>query len=99
MANPKITIADEELHKIRSASTEIEHPFGGAGSSSGVAGGIYHARAVSYGPLGRRSSLSRVSSADPRLQTGAEAEEGGDWNRDSGRKKQVFKGRTLLWYV
>jgi hypothetical protein len=97
---PKIKIDDDGLRKVRSSSTEIERPFGGTvASSSGIAGGIYHARTVSYVPAARRSSLSRVVSSTAQPETAADTEDGGEWNRDSGRKKQVFRGTTLLWYA
>jgi KUP system potassium uptake protein len=49
-------------------------------------GGVYHTR-----------NLSRVSHERWGEQR-HDAEDGEDWRRDDGRKKQVFKGTTLLWY-
>ncbi|KAK8049638.1 potassium transporter hak-1 [Apiospora phragmitis] len=56
------------------------------------AGGIYRTR--SHDARAPRSA-SR-SSQEHSDQTGV-VEDEEDWNRDDGRKKQVFKGTTLLW--
>ena len=48
-------------------------------------GGVYNSR-----------SLSRVSSARAGSNA-SDLEDGEDWRRDDSRKKQVFKGTTLLW--
>ncbi|KAK6864581.1 potassium transporter 12 [Apiospora arundinis] len=58
---------------------------------SSHAGGIYRTRSHDA----RARSASR-SSQDRSDQTG-DVEDEEDWNRDDGRKKQVFKGTTLLW--
>ena len=86
MAGTTITIASEDA---------LDKP---GGKSSGLdVGGVYHSRSLSrsHFPADGRSrsrSLSRVSSA----RTG-DLEDGEDWRRDDSRKKQVFKGTTLLW--
>jgi len=90
MAVAKITIeGDLKTTKPRPAADECL-----AGSSTGNAGGIYYGRVLSRVASDRRSasrSRTRESTAD--------VEEGGDWRRDDGKKKQVFKGKTLLWLV
>ncbi|KAK1637548.1 potassium uptake protein [Colletotrichum phormii] len=92
---PRITIEDK-LEKHKSGSTVDEwstwpRPGPDVGSSSGIAGGIYHSRDLN------RVSSNRLSRAITR-ESNAEADEGGDdWRRDDGRKKQVFTGTTLMW--
>lgn len=88
MAGTTITIADEDV---------LEKP---GGKSSGLdVGGVYHSRSPRSHFLpaaqgrSRSRSLSRVSSA---ARTG-DLEDGEDWRRDDSKKKQVFKGTTLLW--
>lgn len=58
---------------------------------SSQAGGIYRTR--SHDARARSASRSSQERSD---QTG-DVEDEEDWNRDDGRKKQVFKGTTLLW--
>ncbi|KXH46430.1 potassium uptake protein, partial [Colletotrichum salicis] len=94
-STPRITIEDK-LEKHKSGSTVDEwstwpRPGPDVGSSSGIAGGIYHSRDLN------RVSSNRLSRAITR-ESNAEADEGGDdWRRDDGRKKQVFTGTTLIW--
>lgn len=57
-----------------------------AAPESAYAGGIYHARSLSRASFDRRSQIT-------------DAEDGDDWQRGLGRTKQVFRGKTLLWYV
>ncbi|KAH8676115.1 potassium uptake protein [Xylariales sp. PMI_506] len=95
MATPTIRIADD---------VDLVKP-----ETSARAGGIYDVRSLpraggggGIGGSARRRSSSRHSQQDRRSQHGGagEAEDDGasdDWHRDDGRKKQVFKGTTLLW--
>lgn len=95
-ATHKITVSDP-IHKARSSSTEIEHPYKGTiGPSSALAGGIYNSRSFSRATSGRRS-LSRASRN--RNRDAPDAEEGDEWIRDDGHKKQVFHGWNLIWYI
>ncbi|KAK3329906.1 potassium transporter hak-1 [Apodospora peruviana] len=81
---PTVRIAEPQLHPVRSAP---------AGHSTGVglsrtatsAGGIYHTRSIS------RASFDRFSHATH------DVEEGDEWHDGHVKKKQIFKGRTLLW--
>lgn len=61
------------------------------------AGGIYDVRSLSrVGTTAGRRSSSRHSHDRRSEQTGDV--EDGDWQPDDGgRKKQIFKGTTLLW--
>jgi KUP system potassium uptake protein len=58
-----------------------------ARGESQFAGGIYNSRSISKASFDRRS---RSDAAD--------VEEGDNWQTDE-RKKQVFSGKTLMWYV
>ncbi|KAM5347757.1 hypothetical protein ACJ41O_007581 [Fusarium nematophilum] len=91
MANPKIKIEDG-LHEIKASSTIGEWQRPDIGPSTGIAGGIYYGRRLSRSANDRRSvSRSRANGSR------ADIEADDDWRRDDGRKKQIFKGRTLLW--
>ncbi|KAK8082165.1 potassium uptake protein [Apiospora saccharicola] len=59
--------------------------------TSSQVGGIYRTR--SHDARARSASRSSQERSD---QTG-DVEDEEDWNRDDGRKKQIFKGTTLLW--
>ena len=60
-------------------------------------GGVYNSRSLSRSPYPHdRRSLSRVSSARAG-SFGGDPEDGEDWRRYDSKKKQVFKGTTLLW--
>ncbi|KAI1779527.1 potassium transporter [Hypoxylon cercidicola] len=86
MAAPTITIATEDDLAIKPAS------------STGVPdlGGIYHTRSLSRTRRpGSRRTASRAS--HERRSEHLDVEDDDDWLRDDGRKKQVFKGTTLLW--
>jgi len=85
-----IKIADDALDHVR--SHQSGHASGVAGPSS-AAGGVFHARSVSRASADRRSAGRQ--SQDP--SAAHDVEEGDDWRDDGGRRKQVFKGRTLLW--
>lgn len=96
---PRIRIDDnlEKPDRVKSTSTTDEWPqWKGPdiGSSTGVAGGIYYGR-----DLTRVGSSRRLSQAVTRDSTVEVEESGDDWRRDDGRKKQVFTGTTLMWYV
>ncbi|KAI1279915.1 potassium uptake protein [Xylaria sp. FL0933] len=79
MANPTITIDDDDIHPIKPERSERQN-----------LGGVYNTR-----------SLSRTRSASIHggrsEETGDVEEENDDWLRADGKKKQVFKGTTLLW--
>ncbi|ORY66088.1 potassium transporter-domain-containing protein [Pseudomassariella vexata] len=82
MATPAVIIADE----IQPVKRE----------RLAGAGGVYNARSLSRSRVpGDGRSASR-SSNERSEQTG-DFEDGDGWQRDDGRKKQVFKGTTLLW--
>jgi KUP system potassium uptake protein len=55
-------------------------------AESAYAGGIYHTRSISRASFDRRSQVT-------------DGEDGDDWQTGLGRTKQVFRGKTLLWYV
>ncbi|SPO02054.1 probable HAK-1 potassium transporter [Cephalotrichum gorgonifer] len=62
------------------------------GSSSGIAGGVYFGRDLAHTSTVRRNiSRTRTHDSNP------DVEEGEDWRRDDGKRKQVFRGKTLLW--
>jgi KUP system potassium uptake protein len=95
MSHPKIKIEDG-VEQIGPGSAVDEHSAWqrpDIGPSTGVAGGIY------YGRLSRSANDRRSLSRSRANESKADAEAGDDWRRDDGRKKQVFKGRTLLWSV
>ena len=84
-----IKIADD-IHPVKSNAT---------GASSGVTGGIY-----AKGNVSRASSLdrrgSRRQSRERAREKSADLEEGEDGppaQADDFKKRQVFKGRILLW--
>lgn len=69
--------------------------------------GVYHTRSYA-GALPRtaspypRNRKSRLRREEARIQhsdaaAAADPEDGEDWRRDDGKKKQVFRGRALLW--
>ncbi|KAK0656998.1 potassium transporter-domain-containing protein [Cercophora newfieldiana] len=87
MLSPSVKIAEDALHRVRSAPA--------TGSSTGVAGGIFHARSNSRLSVDARSV--RRQSHDPATDVGRDVEEGDDWKGGHDKKKQVFRGWTLLW--
>ncbi|CRK18587.1 hypothetical protein BN1723_011627 [Verticillium longisporum] len=60
------------------------------GSSSGIAGGIFYGRDLDRTGLARRSA----SQGD---NVEADIDDDGEWHQNDGKRKQVFKGRALLW--
>ncbi|KAI0841913.1 potassium transporter [Hypoxylon sp. FL0890] len=82
MATPRITIAADDSLSIKPVDS----------SSGPDLGGVYHTRSLSR--TRSRRTISRVS-LERRSEHLDEDED--DWIRDDGRKKQVFKGTTLLW--
>lgn len=86
-AAPTITIAAEDDLAIKPA------PSAGAPDL----GGIYHARNLSRTRRPGSRTASRASHERRSEHLNVE-DDGDDWLRDDGRKKQVFKGTTLLWY-
>jgi hypothetical protein len=101
MAAPATNIKfDDGIRQVRSDSTRDDggaYNRGGIGASTGVAGGVYNTRSLSRGPPERRRSFSRVS--NERRHETIDNEEGDIWQRDDFRKKQIFRGKTVLWYV
>ncbi|KAI4868647.1 potassium transporter [Hypoxylon rubiginosum] len=85
-AAPTITIAAEDDLAIKPA------PSAGAPDL----GGIYHARNLSRTRRPGSRTASRASHERRSEHLNVE-DDGDDWLRDDGRKKQVFKGTTLLW--
>jgi hypothetical protein len=92
MGTPQRIVIADSAYKVKSESTIDDGPWRhDVGTSSGIAGGIYNTRRI------RSHSISRTSQ-DRHLEDGFENEEGDDWRRDDdGKKKQVFRGKTLLW--
>jgi KUP system potassium uptake protein len=92
----KITIANTPT-KATSDSTLEEHLSWPrpdvVGASTSIAGGIYFGRTRSFEKPERRRSVSHQRTFDSNV-----AVEGEDWRRDDGKKKQVFRGKTLFWY-
>jgi len=87
MDTPAVTIDDDE------------HPIKPDWPGRAGLGGVYNARSLSRSRKhGDRRSASRTSQ-DGRSEETGDVEDGDDeWLRNDGRKKQVFKGTTLLWY-
>ncbi|KAH9888298.1 potassium transporter-domain-containing protein [Xylariomycetidae sp. FL2044] len=83
MATSTITVIDD-----------IE-PVKPEGSHQADLGGIYNTRDLLR--PGIPSLHGRSSHARDRPEPADDLEDGDDWRRDDGRKKQVFKGTTLLW--
>lgn len=93
------TIKIEENPIARIRSEQSGHSTGVAQPSSS-AGGIYHTRSVSRASLGRQSiSQGPHDQSSATAVSGNDVEEGDNWRDDHVRKKQVFRGTTLLWYV
>jgi hypothetical protein len=66
---------------------------------SAQAGGVYHTRRLSRSRSRTPFPDLERSSGDLRREfSQSNAEEGDEWRRDDGPKKQVFRGPTLLWY-
>lgn len=89
----KIKIADD-VHPAHTDSTGV--PI--ARVDTGFVGGVYSTRSVQ-----RRMSLPRHVAFDLRpgsaaVTPGVDNEDGEGWLDDGAKKKQVFSGRTLLWY-
>ncbi|KXJ96049.1 potassium transporter-domain-containing protein [Microdochium bolleyi] len=76
-------------------------------------GGVYHTRSYGHTSAaalpGRRTASpyprnrkSRLRAEEVRIQNSdaaaaADPEDGEDWRRDDGKKKQIFHGRAVLW--
>lgn len=86
-ANVKIEAGLETATSVPEAGQQPD-----TGSGTGTAGGVYFGRELSRTGAGHRS-ISRSRTRDSNV----DIEEGGDWRRDDGRRKQVFRGKTLLW--
>jgi KUP system potassium uptake protein len=87
MHSPSVKINEDALHRVRSAPA--------TGHSTGVAGGIFHARSNSRLSVDARSV--RRPSNEPAPEVARDVEEGDDWRGGHEKKKQVFCGWTLLW--
>ncbi|KAI1756485.1 potassium uptake protein [Xylaria castorea] len=84
MDHPSLTI-DDDVHPIKPERSE-----------PASLGGVYNTRSLSR--TRRPSEGRRSTSQDGRGEEPGDVEDGNDeWLRDDGRKKQVFKGTTLLW--
>jgi KUP system potassium uptake protein len=82
---------EDGLETTKSVSEEGPRPD--IGSSTGNAGGVFYGRDLSRTGTGR-ARISRSRTRDSYI----DAEEGDDWHMDDWKKKkQVFRGRTLLW--
>ncbi|RBQ84255.1 hypothetical protein VDGD_20893 [Verticillium dahliae] len=60
------------------------------GSSTGIAGGVFYGRDLDRTGLARRSASQ---GANVEVDIG----DNGEWHQNDGKRKQVFKGRALLW--
>ncbi|XP_044721491.1 potassium transporter [Hirsutella rhossiliensis] len=89
MATPKIKIEDNSFRI--GASRVGSEQLNPTDTSNDHAGGVYYGRDLSRAATDR-ASLSRSRTLDIE----ADGDEGGDWRRD-GDRKQVFRGKTLLW--
>jgi KUP system potassium uptake protein len=82
-ANLNPTITiQEEPHPAKEDPDGIRPSRG----ESHFAGGIYNSRNISKASFDRKSRSDAV-----------DVEEGDNWQTE-GRKKQVFSGKTLMWY-
>ena len=90
---PTIKIA-EDLHPIRSEPSR-SRTYARAETSS-LAGGVFNTRSLSRSSAERRSTSRARHDRYP--DAGGDAEEGEEWQPEQGRTKQVFRGKTLLWY-
>ncbi len=84
-----------DLHHTRTESSF--RPTGR--TDTRLAGGVFNARSHSRSSIDRRLSVSRATH-EPRADARSigEAEEGDEWQNEDAKKKQVFRGTTLLWY-
>lgn len=83
---PTIKIT-EDLHPARTATGDVLSP---SLLSPGAAGGVFPIRrAQTHGSFAR--TTSHLSPTDG-------GEEGDVWQKEETKQKQVFRGRTLLWY-
>ncbi|OCL04473.1 potassium transporter [Glonium stellatum] len=81
----------ESLHPTRSH---------GDPPKDGIGGGVYSTRNISRSSLERRSSRGRARSVDRRsVRSGDDEEDEDSGLRQAGdfKKRQIFKGRYLLW--
>ncbi|KAK3309809.1 potassium transporter-domain-containing protein [Chaetomium strumarium] len=90
-----IKIDEDSLQRVHSEpagqSTGVAFPDGG------TAGGIYHTRSITGVSFDRRTGrLSREPDASGTAHAGPDVEEGEDWRDEDVKKKQVFRGATLL---
>jgi KUP system potassium uptake protein len=78
--------SDDDVYEIKADHPE---PMG--------LGGVYNTRSLAraHKPVDGRRSGSQDAAPDDASDI-EDADEG--WLREDGRKKQVFKGTTLLWY-
>ncbi|KAI1469675.1 potassium transporter [Daldinia caldariorum] len=85
MAQSNITIAADD-----------DSPTKPARDNTPDVGGVYHTRSLSRsrGPS-RRRTVSRAS--HEKRSEHLDVDEEDDWLQEVGRKKQVFKGTTLIW--
>ncbi|KAJ9133300.1 Potassium transporter 5 [Pleurostoma richardsiae] len=90
---PTIKIAEDLHPAARTESTRFRSAA--RAETSSLAGGVFHQRSLSRSSIERRS-LSRAS-RDRRADVGGDGEDGDDFRDDEIRRKQVFRGRTLLW--
>ena len=108
VATPTVRIAEPALHSVRSdpAGRDGGHstgvglrPGGRTSDHNPLAGGIYrtrsHGRSISRGSFDRRHSMSH----DLMSHATHDVEEGDNWRDGDAKKKQIFRGKTLLWYV
>ncbi|KAK0624841.1 potassium transporter-domain-containing protein [Bombardia bombarda] len=94
IAKDAIPVRPDPNDKAHGHSTGISiRPGAGDEPRAGMAGGIYHTRSISRASFDRRS-VNRLST-DPHVDR--DVEEGDEWRDGHEKKKQVFRGRTLLW--
>ena len=87
MSTANIKIKDPTITPLSSTSQRPDKA-----STTGSAGGIYYGR-----HLTRTGAAHRSISGSRARDSNVDVEEGGDWRRDDGRRRQVFRGKTLLW--
>lgn len=103
VATPTIRIAEPPLRPESQGGADGAHSTGVSlqPGGSALAGGIYHtrshARSLSRGSFDRRSTSG--FSNDLTHSVTHDVEEGEEWRDGDEKKKQVFKGKMLMWYV
>ena len=61
-------------------------------------GGIYHSRNISRASLDLRTGFRRPYDRRTDITAADDVEQDDEWRQKLVKEKQVFRGRTLLWY-